>query len=77
MSFYLSDNQDPWSKPGQNKSEQENNGSEPQEPKQQNNQQPPDLEEVFSSLLRKMGGKIKMGILSLLLWVSLFLPLLL
>ena len=57
MSFYLSDNQDPWSKPGQNKSEQENNGSEPQEPKQQNNQQPPDLEEVFSSLLRKMGGK--------------------
>ena len=57
MAFYLSDNQDPWSKPGQKKSEQQDNGSEQQEPKQQNNQQPPDLEEAFSSLLRKMGGK--------------------
>lgn len=56
MAFYLSDNQDPWSKPGP-KSEQQDNGSEQQEPKQQNNQQPPDLEEAFSSLVRKMGGK--------------------
>ena len=55
MSFYLSDNQDPWGKPGQKKSEPQDNGSE-QESKQQNNQQPPDLEEAFSSLLKKMGG---------------------
>lgn len=55
MSFHLSDNQDPWGKPGQKKSEQKEQGS-PQEPKQQNNQEPPDLEEAFSSLLRKMGG---------------------
>ena len=38
MAFYLSDNQDPWSKPGQKKSEQQDNGSEQQEPKQQNNE---------------------------------------
>ena len=55
MSFYLSDNQDPWGRPGQKRSEQQGQGS-AQEPKQKNDQQPPDLEEAFSSLLKKMGG---------------------
>ena len=55
MSFHLSDNQDPWGRPGQKRSEQQGQGS-AQEPKQKNDQQPPDLEEAFSSLLKKMGG---------------------
>lgn len=53
MSFLLSDNQDPWGRPGQKRSE---DNSSPQEPKPRESKQPPDLEEAFNSLLRKMGG---------------------
>ena len=60
MSFHLSDNQDPWGRPGQKRSEQQGQGS-AQEPKQKNDQQPPDLEEAFSSLLKKMGGSNNNG----------------
>lgn len=59
MSWNESGNQqDPWGKPGQKKPEQEQQHSEQEkEPnKQSNEQQPPDLEEVFNSLLKKMGG---------------------
>lgn len=53
MSWNESGNQDPWGKPGQKKPEQQ--GQETKEPKN-SEQQPPDLEEAFSSLLKKMGG---------------------
>lgn len=59
MSWNESGNQqDPWGKPGQKKPEQEQGSpNADQEPKNRtNNQQPPDLEEVFSNLLKKMGG---------------------
>ncbi len=63
MSWNESGNQqDPWGKPGQKKAEpkpeQQEQGSQ-QEPtnNQRNEQQPPDLEEVFSSLLKKWGWK--------------------
>ncbi|WP_373767246.1 FtsH protease activity modulator HflK [Glaesserella sp.] len=61
MSWNESGNQqDPWGKPGQKKPEQEQQGS-GQQPEQeskhkQSEQQPPDLEEVFNNLLKKMGG---------------------
>ncbi|QGM80319.1 FtsH protease activity modulator HflK [Otariodibacter oris] len=60
MSWNESGNQqDPWGKPGQKKPEQENKGSDQQpeqEPKgKQTGQQPPDLEEVFNNLLKKLG----------------------
>lgn len=51
--------QDPWAKPGAKKPEQEQGNSRPEpesEPKQRNEQQPPDLEEVFNNLLKKLGG---------------------
>lgn len=58
MSWNESGNQqDPWGKPGQKKPEQKQPSGQEKEPnKQSNEQQPPDLEEVFNSLLRKMGG---------------------
>ncbi len=58
MSWNESGNQqDPWGKPGQKKPEQEQPSGQEKEPnKQSNEQQPPDLEEVFNSLLKKMGG---------------------
>ncbi|HGO5822903.1 TPA: FtsH protease activity modulator HflK [Mannheimia haemolytica] len=66
MSWNESGNQqDPWGKPGQKRSEPKPEQQEPgqgyQPPpgsnnNQRNEQQPPDLEEVFSSLLKKMGG---------------------
>lgn len=58
MSWNESGNQDPWGKPGQKRPEQEQGSpNAEQEPKQrQDNQQPPDLEEVFNNLLKKMGG---------------------
>ncbi|QLB41117.1 FtsH protease activity modulator HflK [Mannheimia pernigra] len=65
MSWKESGNQqDPWGKPGQNRTEQKPEQQEPQDQateqdprnNQRNEQQPPDLEEVFSSLLKKMGG---------------------
>ncbi|QBQ64292.1 FtsH protease activity modulator HflK [Actinobacillus indolicus] len=59
MSWNESGNQqDPWGKPGQKKPEQEqqHSGQEKEPNKQSNEQQPPDLEEVFNSLLKKMGG---------------------
>lgn len=58
MSWNESGNQDPWGKPGQKRPEQEQGSpNADQEPKQrQDNQQPPDLEEVFNNLLKKMGG---------------------
>ncbi|EXI61547.1 membrane protease HflK [Mannheimia granulomatis] len=65
MSWNESGNQqDPWGKPGQKRAEQQPEQQDPQgqgsqqEPKhnQRNEQQPPDLEEVFSSLMKKMGG---------------------
>lgn len=70
MSWKESGNQqDPWGKPGQKRTEQNPEQFKPEEPepqdqateqdprnKQRNEQQPPDLEEVFSSLLKKMGG---------------------
>lgn len=50
--------QDPWGKPGQKKPEQtQGSPNAEQEPKnRQSNQQPPDLEEVFNNLLKKMGA---------------------
>ncbi|MCK3655853.1 protease modulator HflK [Pasteurellaceae bacterium Macca] len=68
MSWNESGNQqDPWGKPGQKKPEPK--GSEQQNPEQQGigdepkpqdpkrtEQQPPDLEEVFNNLLKKIGG---------------------
>ncbi|MDG6272967.1 FtsH protease activity modulator HflK [Glaesserella parasuis] len=58
MSWNESGNQqDPWGKPGQKKPEQKQPSGQEKEPnKQSNEQQPPDLEEVFNSLLKKMGG---------------------
>lgn len=61
MSWNESGNQqDPWGKPGQKKPEQPENkeqqGQGSPEPNRQNSQQPPDLEEAFSNLLKKMGG---------------------
>lgn len=64
MSWNESGNQqDPWGKPGQKKPEQQEPQGQPQgsqtgqqEPNRQTSQQPPDLEEAFSNLLRKMGG---------------------
>ncbi|MFK5245600.1 FtsH protease activity modulator HflK [Glaesserella parasuis] len=58
MSWNESGNQqDPWGKPGQKKPEQEQPSGQEKEPNKQSNEpQPPDLEEVFNSLLRKMGG---------------------
>ncbi|ATW46035.1 FtsH protease activity modulator HflK [Glaesserella parasuis] len=58
MSWNESGNQqDPWGKPGQKKPEQEQpSGQEKGPNKQSNEPQPPDLEEVFNSLLKKMGG---------------------
>lgn len=63
MSFNGSD-QDPWGKPGSNGKKPENN--QPNDGKQKpdwgdnsardNQQSPPDLEEVFSNLLKKLGG---------------------
>ncbi|QLB21064.1 HflK protein [Vespertiliibacter pulmonis] len=60
MSWNESGNQqDPWGKPGQKKPEQEQGSpnSEQESKNTQNSQQPPDLEEVFSNLLKKIGGK--------------------
>lgn len=51
--------QDPWAKPGAKKPEQPNGADQQPEQEQgnkRNEQQPPDLEEVFSNLLKKMGG---------------------
>lgn len=51
--------QDPWGKPGQKRPEQSTSGNEekPQQPNHKSsNQQPPDLEEIFSNLLKKLGG---------------------
>lgn len=48
-------NQDPWGKPGQKKPEQQGSNNEPNQ--QNNRQEPPDLEEAFSSLMKKMRGK--------------------
>ncbi|MDP0123275.1 FtsH protease activity modulator HflK [Glaesserella parasuis] len=58
MSWNESGNQqDPWGKPGQKKPEQEQPSGQEKEPNKQSNEpQPPDLEEVFNSLLKKMGG---------------------
>lgn len=65
MSWNESGNQqDPWGKPGQKRPEQKPEQQDPQGQgsqqgptnNQRNEQQPPDLEEVFSSLLKKMGG---------------------
>lgn len=63
MSWNESGNQqDPWGKPGQKRAEQKPEQKEPQgqqqEPtnNQRDEQQPPDLEAVFNSLLKKMGG---------------------
>ncbi|MDD0823135.1 FtsH protease activity modulator HflK [Mannheimia sp. AT1] len=65
MSWNESGNQqDPWGKPGQKRPEQKPEQQDPQgqgsqqEPtnNQRNEQQPPDLEAVFNSLLKKMGG---------------------
>ncbi|MDG6881481.1 Modulator of FtsH protease HflK [Phocoenobacter uteri] len=53
MSWNESGNQDPWSKPGQKKPENQQEPENQKEP--QNDQQPPDLEEVFSNLLKKLG----------------------
>lgn len=57
MSWNESGNQqDPWGKPGQKKPEQAQGSSE-QEPKnRQSDQQPPDLEDVFNNLLKKLGS---------------------
>lgn len=58
MSWNESGNpQDPWGKPGQKKPEQKQGSS--TEPKNSgNDQQPPDLEDAFNNLLKKMrGGK--------------------
>lgn len=44
--------QDPWAKPGQKPEGQDQN---PQ-PSQQNTNNPPDLEEIFNNLLKKIGG---------------------
>lgn len=60
MSWNESGNQqDPWGKPGQKKPEQEqgSTNSEQESKNKQNSQQPPDLEEMFSNLLNKIGGK--------------------
>ncbi|WP_404800551.1 FtsH protease activity modulator HflK [Avibacterium paragallinarum] len=58
MSFNGSD-QDPWAKPGSN-SNQAGNKSDPNhqwnDPAKKKEQTPPDLEEVFSNLLKKLGG---------------------
>lgn len=51
------DPQDPWGKPGAKKPEQNGTDKQPEQGQQKSEQQPPDLEEVFNSLLKKMGGK--------------------
>lgn len=64
MSWNESGNQqDPWGRPGQKRPERKPEQQDPQgqgfqEPtnNQRNEQQPPDLEAVFNSLLKKMGG---------------------
>lgn len=57
MSWNESGNQDPWGKPGQKKPEQQDPQGQGSEKKPETNgQQPPDLEEAFSNLLKKMGG---------------------
>lgn len=50
------DPQDPWGKPGAKKPEQNGTDKQPEQGPQKSEQQPPDLEEVFNSLLKKMGG---------------------
>lgn len=62
MSWNASGNgnsQDPWGKPGQKKPEQEQQGTgqQPdQAPQSKSSQQPPDLEDFFNNLLKKIGG---------------------
>ncbi|WP_109078204.1 FtsH protease activity modulator HflK [Aggregatibacter kilianii] len=66
MSLNGSD-QDPWGKPKQNGQSSENNSSDKNEgqsnwdrssnSQKKNEQSPPDLEEIFNNLLKKMGGK--------------------
>lgn len=64
MSFNGSD-QDPWGKPGNNNSKQSDNKSEPNNHWNDNSknkeQSPPDLEEMFANLLKKLGGKGSAG----------------
>ncbi|AHG85739.1 HflK protein [Bibersteinia trehalosi USDA-ARS-USMARC-190] len=50
------DPQDPWGKPGAKKPEQNGTDKQPEQGPQKSEQQPPDLEEVFNNLLKKMGG---------------------
>ncbi|KIE90828.1 membrane protease HflK [Actinobacillus pleuropneumoniae] len=65
MSWNESGNQqDPWGKPGQKKPEQQGQGAQQEPEKQNNRQEPPDLEEAFSSLLKKWGEVIREIILA-------------
>ncbi|OOH89607.1 HflK protein [Pasteurellaceae bacterium 15-036681] len=64
MSWNESGNQqDPWGKPGQKKPEQEQGSGQQQEPQpnKQAEQGPPDIEDVFNNLMKKMGGGNKGG----------------
>ncbi|MDH2999017.1 protease modulator HflK [Pasteurellaceae bacterium LFhippo2] len=64
MSWNESGNQqDPWGRPGQKKPEQEQGSNQGQpgqqqepQPNKQTEQGPPDLEDVFNNLMKKMGG---------------------
>ncbi|MDH2924347.1 membrane protease subunit HflK [Nicoletella semolina] len=60
MSWNESGNQDPWGKPGQKKPEQPKPQGGEQESKR-SEQQPPDLEEMFNNLLKKVGGNKRNG----------------
>ncbi|PVX31665.1 membrane protease subunit HflK [Pasteurella langaaensis DSM 22999] len=50
----MAQDQDPWAAPGKNNPGQENQPTD--KPKHNDEQSPPDLEEAFSNLLKKLGG---------------------
>lgn len=57
MSWNEPGNQDPWGKPGQKKPDNQQDQEKPRDQNiPQNEQTPPDLEEVFNNLLKKIGG---------------------
>jgi hypothetical protein len=66
MEIFMSNNstQDPWGKPGQSGQSSDNkpSGNEPNSNRGSNHEQsPPDLEEMFNSLLKKLGGSGNKG----------------
>ncbi|MDO4626417.1 MAG: FtsH protease activity modulator HflK [Pasteurellaceae bacterium] len=48
--------QDPWGKPGQSKQPEQSNEPNKQPESPNDSQQPPDIEDIFNNLLKKLGG---------------------